>query len=207
MSPVAPRLPRVSALLPLLALAFASAACAGPGTFVWYSQVPPDPLGSSRELTIHPGDTVSIRVLGHDEMTLAKEKVRSDGRIAFPLIGEVEASGKRPASLRAELEGRLKDYIVSPSVMLNVDEVQPITVVVMGEVNKPGVLTLEPTTGIAQALAASGGLTEYASRDRIFIVRQQPKHMRIRFTYETVSRDEGHAAGFPLRTGDVVVVE
>ena len=71
----------------------------------------------------------------------------------------------------------------------------------------PGVLTLDSSTGLAQALAAAGGLTEFANRDRIFVVRQQPRHVRIRFTWESVSRDEGRAATFPLRPGDVVVVE
>jgi polysaccharide export outer membrane protein len=207
MMPLVRRALRASVLLPLLALAAAPAACAGPGTYVWYSQVPPDQLATSHEVTISPGDTLSIRVLGHEEMTLTKEKVRSDGRIAVPLIGEVETTGKRPASLRAELEGRLKDYIVSPSVMVNVDESPLMTVALLGEVTKPGVYTFEPSTGLAQALAAGGGITEYASRDRIFVVRQQPRPMRIRFTYDTVRRNEDHAASFPLRAGDVVVVE
>jgi polysaccharide export outer membrane protein len=197
---------RASACLTLCGLAVVSSACAGPGTFVWYSEVSPDQLASSHEVVIHPGDTVSISVLGHADMSV-KEKVRSDGRVAVPLIGEVDANGKRPAALRAELEGRLKDYIVSPSVMLNVDESLPMTIALLGEVMHPGVYTLEPSTGLAQALAAGGGITEYASRDRIFVVRQQPRRMRIRFTYDTVRRDEGHAATFPLRPGDVVVVE
>lgn len=197
---------RASAPVVLAGLATTATACAGPGSFVWYSEVSPDQITAPKELVIHVGDTVSLRVLGHDEMAI-KEKVRSDGRIAVPLIGEVDAQGKRPASLRSELEGRLKDYIVSPSVMLNVDEVQPMTVVLLGEVAKPGAYLLDPYTGLAQALAVGGGVTEFARRDRIFVVRDTPRPMRIRFTYEAVSRDEGRAAGFPLRPGDVVVVE
>jgi len=206
MTTLAWRVLRASAPIALAGLSASAVACGGPGTFIWYSQVSPDQLAAPRDLVIHVGDTVSVRVLGHDEMTL-KERVRSDGRIAVPLIGEVDAQGKRPAALRGELEGRLKDYIVSPSVMLNVDEVQPMTVVLLGEVGKPGAYTLEPYTGLAQALAMSGGLTEYAQRSRIFVVRTQPSPVRIRFTYEAISRDEGHAASFPLRSGDVVVVE
>jgi polysaccharide export outer membrane protein len=91
--------------------------------------------------------------------------------------------------------------------MLNVDEVQPMTIVLLGEITHPGVVTLEPATGLAHAIAVGGGLTDYASRDRIFVLRQQPKPMRIRFTYEALTHDEDRAATFPLRTGDVVVVE
>jgi polysaccharide biosynthesis/export protein len=197
---------RALACVTIAVLCVAPAACSGPGTFVWYSQVPPDQLAGSRELVIHSGDTISISVLGHADMSV-KEKVRSDGRVAVPLIGEVDANGKRPSALRADLEGKLKDYIVSPSVMLNIDDSPPMVVPLLGEVAHPGVLTLDSSTGLAQALAAAGGLTEYANRDRIFVVRQQPRPMRIRFTWESVSRDQDHAAIFPLRPGDVVVVE
>jgi polysaccharide export outer membrane protein len=179
-------------------------ACSSLGEYLWYTDVPPPPPAS--ELTVQTGDTVSVRVLGHEEMSV-KEKVRADGRIAIPLIGEIDVLGKRPAALRAEIEARLKDFIVSPSVMLNVEDVQPLAVAVLGEVGKPGMYVLEPAAGLAQALAASGGLTDFAHRDRIFVVRQRPASVRIRFTYEAVSRNEGRAGSFPLRPGDVVVVE
>jgi polysaccharide export outer membrane protein len=181
-------------------------ACSAPGQFVWYTDVPAEHGHAPGELVVHIGDTLSVRVLGHEDMGV-KQKVRTDGRIAIPLIGEVEAQGKVPAALRAEIERRLKDYIVSPSVMVNLDEQQPLNVAVLGEVGKPGMYVLEPTAGLAQALAAAAGLTEFAQRDRIFVVRQRPKPARIRFTYEAVSRNDSGAAEFALRTGDVVVVE
>jgi polysaccharide export outer membrane protein len=182
------------------------AGCSGPGQFVWFSDLPPADLLPPHDFVIHIGDTVSVRVLGREEMTV-KQRVRSDGRIVIPLIGEIDAQGKRPASLRSEMEARLKDFIVSPSVILNVDEVQPMTIVLLGEVNRPGAYPLEPYTGIAHALAVGGGLTDYARRDRIFVVRHDPTPKRIRFTYEAVSQDEANAAAFPLRPGDVIVVE
>jgi polysaccharide export outer membrane protein len=57
------------------------------------------------------------------------------------------------------------------------------------------------------ALAAAGGLTDYASRDRIFVVRSEPKPMRIRFRYEAIYRNAGGAGDFVLHRGDVVEVE
>jgi polysaccharide export outer membrane protein len=183
-----------------------AAACSGAGQYVWFTDLPANQNARPPEFLIHVGDTISMHVLGHEEMTL-KQKVRSDGRIAVPLIGEIDALDKRPSSLRAELEARLKDYIVSPSVMLSIDEVQPMTVVLLGEVGHPGSYTLEPYSGLAAALAAGGGLTEYARRDRIFVVRQRPTPARIRFTYDAISHDQARAAAFPLHNGDVVVVE
>ncbi len=60
---------------------------------------------------------------------------------------------------------------------------------------------------MAEVLAIGGGLTDYASRDSIYVVRQQPAPARIRFTYLAVSRSEGAVGAFRLHAGDVVVVE
>jgi polysaccharide export outer membrane protein len=184
----------------------ASSGCGGGGQYVWFQQLPPQSELQNNEYVIEAGDIVSIRVLGHEEMTL-RQKVRSDGRVALLLIGDVIAAGKRPSALKAELEGRLKDYIVSPSVAVNIDEVQPLSVLVLGEVSKPGVVPLEQDPRLARVIALAGGLTDYASRSSIFVVRGQPKPVRIRFTYESIYRDIGGAGDFLLQRGDLVEVE
>lgn len=195
-----------SVVLACLGFACCVAACAGSGTYVWYTQLPPEMAADRYEYLIGAGDVLSLRVLGHEEMNV-REKVRPDGRIAVPILGEIEARGKRPGALRSELEARLKDYIVQPSVLLNVDEPQPIIIVLMGEVAHPGAFPLDPTAGLAQALALGGGLTDFASRDSIFLVRQIPSPIRIRFTYAAVTRNIGRAAAFPLHPGDLIVAE
>ncbi len=182
------------------------AACSGSGQYVWFDQLPQDKLMSANEYLIDVGDVLNIHVLGHEEMA-THQRVRPDGRVALLLIGEVFAAGKRPGALRAELEGRLKDFIVSPSVVVNIDESQPPTVLVLGEVARPGGYALAQDLRIAHALALGGGLTEYASRSSIFVVRDRPAPMRIRFTYEAVTRNLGRAGEFQLRGGDVVEVE
>ena len=64
-----------------------------------------------------------------------------------------------------------------------------------------------------QALAAAGGLTEWAHRDRIFVLRygywadENPAPARIRFRWDALARGAGRSATFQLRAGDVVVVE
>jgi polysaccharide export outer membrane protein len=198
--------PRFPSPLLHLAAALGIAACSSAGDYVWFSQLPPETGSASGEYVINSGDLVSVRVLGHEEMSV-HERVRFDGRIAMPLLGEIEARGKKPGLLRAELEARFKDYIVSPSVILSVDEVQPMTVPVLGEVTHPGAFPLPPNASLAQALAQGGGLTEFAHRDRIFVVRLSPKPTRIRFTFDAVSHNDARAAAFPLHPGDVVVVE
>jgi polysaccharide export outer membrane protein len=189
-----------------LVLGYTSLGCGGAGEYVWFQQLPAETTLAANEYLISVGDIVTIRVLGHDEMTL-RQRVRADGRLALLLIGDVVAKGKHPSSLKAELEGRLKDYIVSPSVAVNIDEVQPMNLVVLGEVTRPGAYPLDTDFSLAHALAMSGGLTDYASRNSVFVVRGEPKPMRVRFTYESIYRNIGGAGDFQLRRGDIVEVE
>jgi protein involved in polysaccharide export with SLBB domain len=80
-------------------------------------------------------------------------------------------------------------------------------VTLLGEVNTRGAQTLEPPASILQALAQSGGLTEFADESEIFLLRRVPQFQRIRFTYKAIVNNESGAAMFPLRNGDVIVVE
>jgi polysaccharide biosynthesis/export protein len=202
---------RVSALLGPVLVAFALAAssgCSGPGSYVWVAELPPDLTSrpSEQGYLIRDGDVVSVRVFNQEALS-TRAKVRSDGRIAIPVLGDIEVRGRKPSALKGELEARLKDYVNAPSVTVSVEEFQPITVSVLGEVTKAGSFALDPRASVAQVLASAGGLTDYASKDRIFVVRALPKPLRVRFTYEDVTRGAAPSSGFVLHDGDLVMVE
>ena len=98
--------------------------------------------------------------------------------------------------------------MVTPRVTVNIDEFQAIAVSVSGEVVHPGKLSARcQRRGLAGALASAGGMTEFASRDCIFVLRRRPTLKRVRFTFDMLSQNEPHAAAFVLQTGDAVVVE
>ncbi len=199
----------LAALATLGALAALASGCAGAGNFVWVNDLPAAATagaGAEAEYLIREGDVVSIRVLGQEPFS-TKARVRSDGRVAFPAIGDVEVRGKRPTAVKGEIEARLKDYVVAANVTVTVEEFQPITVSVLGEVSRPGSYPLDVRATLAQVLATAGGLNEFASRDSIFVVRGGPQPLRVRFTYEDVSRGDARTASFPLRHGDLVVIE
>lgn len=197
---------RYGILLSWLALALC-AACSSGGRFIWYTALPRAEWGSPPpEYVIGVGDSLSVRVYEQEGVS-GNLKVRSDGRVTVPLIGEVVAAGKHPSAFARELEGQLKRFIVSPRVTVSVESSQPVSITVLGEVKSGGTMQLDPPPLLLQALARAGGLTEFADDERVFVIRQQPVFRRIRFTYEAVVNNENGAAGFPLRTGDVVVVE
>ena len=198
---------RLIALASAFALTTFVVGCASSGPFTWYSEVPKTEWNAAfGEYVVGVGDVISIRVYDQDALSV-NGKIRRDGRIAIPLVGEVIAAGKHPRALAAELEAKLKPFVVTPRVTVNVEQSQPVTVSTLGEIKTIGILTLEPPAGIVQALAQSGGLTEFGDESRIFVLRQFPSFQRIRFTYDAILENEGGAALFPLRTGDVIVVE
>jgi polysaccharide export outer membrane protein len=124
----------------------------------------------------------------------------------MPFLGDVEVRGKAPAQLSTELAARFKEYVNSPFVTVTLEEPHPTTVSVLGEVSHPGVYTVEGAAGVLQALAAAGGLTEYAGHDSIFVVRRSSAS-RIRFSIASLSEGTSRSAGFRLQAGDAVMVE
>ena len=52
----------------------------------------------------------------------------------------------------------------------------------------------------------TGGLTDFAHKDRIFVVRKLPTAVRIRFTFQSLT-DTGAASRFRMQQGDIIVVE
>jgi len=166
---------------------------------------PPDPAPGS-EYTIQIGDLLDVQVWDQDKMS-AKTRVRNDGRISLPFLNDVEAAGKTPVALSGELETGLKAVVLNPRVTVVVEESRLLTVSVLGEVAKQGALQLEPGAGVVQAIAAAGGLSTFAHKDRIFVVRSTPQPIRIHFTFKDLTSGTGKAQLFRLRNGDVIVVE
>lgn len=192
----------------LFALAFVSALVATTNgctssSFVWINDVPTEQ--ASEDYVIASGDVLSVRVFNQENMS-TRARVRSDGKIAVPFLGDVAVRGQTPSKVSKALEAQFKAYVVSPVVTVTVEEMQPTSVSVLGEVTRPGIYTVDASSGVLQALAAAGGLTEYASRSSIYVVRRDPAQ-HIRFTFGGLTTAASHAATFRLRMGDVVVVE
>jgi polysaccharide export outer membrane protein len=177
--------------------------CSGGAPYVWANQLPPDRIGD--RYVIAAGDLLSVRVYNQENLS-SHTRVRSDGRIAMPLVGEVDVRGKPPAVVSKELEAKLKEFMLSPTVTVTVEETLPTSVTVLGQVAHPGIYTVDATSGVMQALAVAGGFNDYAGRGSIYLMRRSPAQ-RIRFTFADLNQVEGPAAMFRVRTGDVVVVE
>jgi polysaccharide export outer membrane protein len=180
------------------------AACGGTGPYVWVDSLPAQSAGGG-DVLIADGDVLNVRVFNQDPLS-TKERVRSDGRISIPVIGEIVARNKRPAQLAAEIQDRLKDIVKVPSVIVTFEQGGEAKISVVGEVRNSGVFQLEPGSNVLHALAAAGGLTDYADGDKVFVIRKSLPQ-RVRFRYSDLRSADPKSVQFMLQTGDVIVVE
>jgi polysaccharide export outer membrane protein len=194
----------------LVAMATATMACAAPADFLWVDQakIPPPP-GVDYRITV--GDVIGVRVWNQESMSMPRVRVREDGKISVPFLQDVEVDGMVPSELARRLETKLKTYVVNPVVTVTIEETRPVRVSVVGEVARAGIYEMQVGSGVLNALAAAGGLTDYAKRDGIYVLRQRywadtSRPARIRFRYAALTSSNA-AATFRLQDGDAVVVE
>ncbi len=190
------------ALNALLALPLAGCG-ASLGAYVPVAQLPP-PAAAAQ--TIEPGDLVSVHVWNAERME-TRQRVLDDGTVSLFFLDRVTVAGKTTAEVAADVAARIGDVVKSPQVNVVIEEVAGHTLSVIGEVQRPGAVSVLRAPGVLDALAAAGGLTPFAHRDRIFVLRQRPEPLRVRVRYEELVRGDHAAIGFRLRAGDVVVVE
>jgi polysaccharide biosynthesis/export protein len=188
-----------------LALVVLAGCAHNPSTYVWVDNFQ-EPPAQQNEYVISPDDVVNIRVFGQDNMS-ARAKVREDGMISLPFLHDVNAAGVTPVVLSNQLQQQLKNYIVNPVVTVSLEEQRQVSVSVLGEVLRPGVYRLEPTAGVLQAIASSGGFTNFASKDLFVIRKIEGQPTRIRFDYGALAEGRGQGIGFRLKSGDVVLVD
>jgi polysaccharide export outer membrane protein len=100
--------------------------------------------------------------------------VRPDGKISLPLIGELEAAGKSAPQLQDEVQKKLMTYLAEPVVTVIVKEINSSKISVLGQVHKPDVYKIKRKTTVLDAIAMAGGFTDYAKRDKVIVIRNNP---------------------------------
>ena len=156
---------------------------------------------------LHAGDKVVVGVYDDPKLLPQEMTVTPDGRISYPLVGEMVVGGKTVEQVRVEMETKLKKFISDPVATVIVTDVKGNVVYVVGQVNKPGSITMNPTINVLQALSMVGGTNPYAKLDSIIVIRSVRGEQRvIPFKYGQVSSGRDLAQNVELESGDVVVV-
>jgi polysaccharide export outer membrane protein len=160
----------------------------------------------TKEYLIGPEDVLDITVWKNCPDLCRTVPVRPDGKLSLPLVNDVQASGLTPMDLRQHLTDQLAEYIPSPEVSVIVREVHNFKVAVVGAVKMPGDYEIKSQATVLELIARAQGLTEFANRDKIVVLRQKgTKTERIKFNYRKVAEGDDEDNLY-VRAGDIIVI-
>ena len=166
----------------------------------------PEGVTPSEDYIIGPEDVLVV-VFWRDKDMTTEAVVRPDGKITLPLVNDIQAAGLAPEELRVKIQAAAARYIEDPSASVVVKQINSRRVFITGQVLKPGPYNLTGPMTVLQLIAMAGGLTEFAEKKQIAIVRtENGKPASLLFDYEAVAKRTKLQQNIPLKPGDTVVV-
>lgn len=167
----------------------------------------PSPISIPISYIVGEADVLRITVWKQPEISQPSVVVRPDGMISVPLVGDLRVSGMTPVQIEATLVEDLKQYVNEPRVTVTVAEVGSKTVYVTGEVQHPGAYPLVGPVDVLQIIAKAGGVTPYAHRRSVFVLRQvNGKKEKLPVNYSRIFHGKNPEQNIGLQPGDTVVV-
>ena len=167
---------------------------------------PEDSTATSSDYIIGVEDVLSLSVW--KEIELSKSvNVRPDGKVSFPLVGDLQAAGKTPRQLSQAISEALAKYIKEPLVTVTVEQVNSFKVYLLGELGRQGELILKRRTRLLQAIAQAGGLSPYASKNVVVVREESGREVRTVIDYRKVITGERPELNIYLKPGDVIIAQ
>ncbi len=147
-------------------LVFAGLLCGGCQT----TQPPlPNPPGPKTAVRLSPGDSIKVTFAEESDLDQT-EKIRRDGKISLPLIGEVTPAGKRVMDFQHELVSRYEGRLDNPEVLVTLES-GGASVIVSGFAHKPGKIDFDRPKTVYQVIMEAGGATDYGSLSNVHLTR------------------------------------
>jgi polysaccharide export outer membrane protein len=151
-------------------------------------------------------DTVDVTVFQEPELSAKAMQVDASGAIALPLVGSVQAKGKTPAELSAELEKLFgARYLKNPQVTVTVATSVSQKVSVQGEVTEPGVYQVTGPTTLLEVISMAKGETGVAKLNEVVVFRNM-NGQRMGAVFNVADIRRGQAADPIVQGNDLVVV-
>ena len=152
------------------------------------------------------GDLVQVIIWKNEDVS-GEFRVRPDGKFSMPLIGDILAEGSNADSISVQIEQKLKLFIESPYVSTIVVEAASNRIYVLGEVVNTGTYAIDGSLTVLQALALAGGFTEFASKEKMVLVRGVGVvQINTKLSYSKILRTPGEETNPIMERGDTLVV-
>jgi polysaccharide biosynthesis/export protein len=156
---------------------------------------------------IGAGDVLEISTWKEPELTRREVLVRVDGKLSFPLLGDIQAAGVTPVELTETLQKGLKNYVTSPVVTVTVTNPGSQRIYILGEVMRTGEYPLGKSLTVLQAFAIAGGFTQWASKDEIILLRKEGNQEKIyKISYKDIVKGRNVENNLALQANDTIVV-
>ncbi|MFZ0425288.1 MAG: polysaccharide biosynthesis/export family protein [Xanthobacteraceae bacterium] len=155
---------------------------------------------------IGPLDVLDISVFKVPDLTKSLQ-VADDGTINYPLIGDMQASGKTAKELEQALEKKLgAKYLHDPQVTVLVKEFNSQRVTISGSIKTSGVYAIKGRTSLMQLVAMAGDIDTTTDSGDIVVFRTvDGERSAAKFDIDAIK--QGKAEDPQVQPGDVIVVD
>ncbi len=157
------------------------------------------------QLILGPDDVIGLDVANHPEMSAEALTLSSTGRVALPILGPLTIKGKTLEQARVAIANAYKSQLKDPKVSVTLVRARPRQATVLGAVNKPGAVDLQPGWRVSEVLAAVGSLNEVAPED-VKATLKRVNGAPIPLDLETITRSPENAANPRVNVGDVLSI-
>ena len=149
---------------------------------------------TSQSVDYRLGSGDKIRVITFGEESLTGEFVVSgSGKVALPLVGEVQAAGLTAPQFQEVVQSALRNgYLKDPKVSVEVLNYRPFYI--LGEVQKPGEYPYTNGLTVLNAVATANGFTYRANQKKVFIKRAG----------ESAQHETSLTSSTPVAPGDTI---
>jgi polysaccharide export outer membrane protein len=157
---------------------------------------------------VGPGDMINIVVWRNPELSITVP-VRPDGKLATPLVEDLQASGKDPSALSRDIEKELSKFIRDPVVTVIVTSfVGPYSeqIRVVGEAAKPQAIAYKQKMTLLDVMIAVGGITDFADGNSASILRTTEGNQRYSVRLRDLLKRGDVSANVEVKPGDVVII-
>jgi polysaccharide biosynthesis/export protein len=162
---------------------------------------------ADEEYELGPGDEISLDVPGHPELT-GKHIVGPDGRVTLPIAGTVDVANKTRLGASQSIKEALTPYYTDVTVTLGIDKYGSNRILILGNVQHPGVLYYDSTPTLLDAIARGGLLSTSTSKDglpdRCIIYRGNDQSVTV--DLRSLLQSGNALADMRLRRNDIVFV-
>ena len=162
---------------------------------------------SPNDYKIGAGDILEITIWKEPDLSREEVLVRTDGKISFPLLNDVQAAGLTPLEMKRNMEVGLKEFISNPFVTITVRSPESQKIYILGEVLNTGEYPLTKNLTVLQAFALAGGFTEWASKKEIILMRKEGGKEKIyRINYKNIIKGKDLSQNLMLKADDTIIV-